>query len=950
LSARLIDASKPYRAVYSIYRHEYLGCLISSHVVQELENGKLSLRYQGLYPDNLNHFGDQLDNRDEDLVRLLGKITPSEIQKKFGPKAKSEADFYDNKFVDDVKRTAVSFINRIMAQAIVIMQDREVFVSGNDGYPAQTPVHFIRQKAEIEFHFFRDAERTRYFPRVYLGGRKVNMTLPGNEIVVSEPAWMLHRNEIFTFVEEVDGRKLKPFLKKDFISISRSMEKTYFSKFVPQIIERYRVIPEGIEIKDVDAFPRFKFYVRPDGSSLSLEIKVVYGGHPFDLDSKKAYSVAYENRGGKVLFTKVKRNQGVEKNIQTLLERLSPGETLMGWEFMNRAEGLRWLSKCIPILRAQGIEIVQDGEEKMNFEVPKVEIDSVQNGDWFDIRAVVTVAGFKIPFIKFKSNILRGKRDYTLPDGSTVILPESWFTDFRHLVEIAEEREGEVLAVKKYQAAILELKGPGTGLKGKLKALAEEGEIPSAKLPEGLQAELRSYQKKGFDWLETLREHEIGGILADDMGLGKTLQTLALLIKEKERKVKEPSLVVMPTSLIYNWLSEARKFTPDLNILIQTGSKRTKNPANFTLYDVIFTTYGLVRQDLKILKDFPFNYVILDESQMIKNPSSKTSKAVKELTAAHRLSLTGTPLENTLMDLWSQMTFLNPGLLGSERFFKEHYTIPIEKEQDEKKVEQLKTLLNPFILRRTKEQVASELPPKVEHQHYCEMTNDQRKLYEETKNAYRNYLMDLGAKDFNKNKFNILQGLQKLRQIAIHPGLVEEGAGKTLEASGKFQEFKRLLEEVISKDSKVLVFSQFVRLLKMLEEELKKQKVVYSYLDGSTKNRQAVVNQFQNNNKNKVFLISLKAGGVGLNLTSADYVFILDPWWNPAVEAQAVDRSYRIGQTKTVFSYKFITRDTIEEKIVKLQERKAKLSSDIVGVEDEIFKTMNADDMVALLD
>lgn len=950
MSARLIDASKPFRAVYSIYRHEYLGCLISSHVVQELENGNLSLRYQGLYPDNLYHFGNALDNRDDDLVRLLGKITPSEIQKKFGPKAKSERDFYANKFVDEVKRTATTFINRIMAQAILLMKDREVFVSGNDGYPAQTPVSFIRQKAEIEFHFFRDAERTRYFPRVYLGGRKVNLTQPGNEVVVSEPAWLLHRNEIFTFVEEVDGRKLKPFLKKDFISISRSTEKAYFTKFVPQIIERYRVIPHGIEIKDINAIPRFKFYVRPDGSSLSLDIKVHYGGHEFNLDAKKAYSVAYENQDGRVLFTKVKRNQSVEKNIQGLLERLSPGETLMGWEFMSRVDGLRWLSKCIPILRAKGIEIVQDGEEKMNFEVPQVEIDSVENGDWFDIRAVVKVAGFSIPFIRFKSNILRGKRDYILPDGSTVILPESWFTDFRHLVEIAEEREGEVLAVKIYQAAILELKGPGTGLKGKLQALAEEGEIPSATLPKGLNAELRTYQKKGFDWLETLREHSIGGILADDMGLGKTLQTLALLLKEKERKVKEPSLVVMPTSLIYNWLAESRKFTPDLNILIQTGSNRTKNPANFTLYDVIFTTYGLVRQDLKILKDFPFNYVILDESQMIKNPSSKTSKAVKELTAAHRLSLTGTPLENTLMDLWSQMTFLNPGLLGSERFFKDHYTIPIEKEGDEKKVEQLKTLLHPFILRRTKEQVASELPPKVEHHHFCEMTADQKKLYEETKNAYRNYLLDMGTKEFGKNKFNVLQGLQKLRQIAIHPGLVEEGAGKTLESSGKYQEFKRLLEEVLAKDSKVLVFSQFVRLLRMLEEELKKQGVVYSYLDGSTKNRQAVVNQFQNNKNNKVFLISLKAGGVGLNLTSADYVFILDPWWNPAVENQAVDRSYRIGQTKTVFSYKFITRDTIEEKIVKLQERKAKLSSDIVGVEDEIFKTMNADDMMALLD
>lgn len=951
MSVRLIDPSKAFRPVYSIYRHEYLGCLISSHVVQELENGKLSLRYQGLYPDNFNHFGTKLDDRDDELVKLLAKVYPSEIIKKFGPKAKNEMDFYLNVFQNEVKKSVGRYINRHLSQAIQLMHDREVFVMGKDGYPAQSPVEFLREKADIEFHFLRDKERTRYFPRVYLRGRKVNLTHESNEIVVAEPAWMLHRGQIFTFAEPVEGNKIKAFLKKDFISITRSTEKTYFTKFVPQIIERYRVVPDGIEIKNLDAFPRFRFLVNTtDSSSLSLDLKVTYGGHSFALDPKREYSVAVQRDGDEVTFIKIKRNGSVEKNIANLMERLSPGDDLMGWEFMSRPEGLRWLSRCIPMLRAQGIEIVQEGDNKLNFEVPKIEIDSRENGDWFDIRAVVVVAGFSIPFIKFRSNILKGKRDYVLPDGSTVILPESWFTDFRHLVEIAEEREGDVLAVKKYQAAVLELKAPGTGLKGKLKALAEDGKIPSADLPKGLKAELRSYQKKGFDWLDLLRKHNLGGILADDMGLGKTLQTLTLLLKEREKGVKQPSMVVMPTSLIHNWVAESKKFTPDLHLLIHTGSNRTKNTANFALYDVIFTTYGLVRQDLKLMKDFPFHYVILDESQMIKNASSKTSKAVKELKAAHRLSLTGTPLENTLMDLWSQMGFLNPGLLGTEKFFKTFYTVPIEKEADEKRQAQLRTLLHPFILRRTKEQVASELPPKVEQQHFCEMSKDQKKIYDETKNAYRNYLMDLKAQEFKKNKLNILQGLQKLRQIAIHPGLVEEGEGIGLEKSGKFLEFKRLLEEVLAKGSKVLVFSQFVRLLKLLEENLKEEKIIYSYLDGSTKNRQAVVNQFQNNNKNKVFLISLKAGGVGLNLTAADYVFILDPWWNPAVENQAVDRSYRIGQTKTVFSYKFITKGTIEEKIVKLQERKAKLSDDIIGVEDEIFKTLNVEDMVALLD
>jgi SNF2 family DNA or RNA helicase len=335
---------------------------------------------------------------------------------------------------------------------------------------------------------------------------------------------------------------------------------------------------------------------------------------------------------------------------------------------------------------------------------------------------------------------------------------------------------------------------------------------------------------------------------------------------------------------------------------------------------------------------------------MIKNPSSKTSLAVRELNTRHRLSLTGTPLENTLMDLWSQMSFLNPGLLGSENFFRDYYALPIEKMQDRKKQDQLKKLIHPFILRRTKEQVATELPPKVEQIHYCDMTEKQEEIYEEVKNAYRNYLMEMDATEFRKKKLNILAGLQKLRQIAIHPGLVEEGQGLRLAESGKYREFSRLIEEVISKGSKVLVFSQFVRLLELLRKDLDSKGVKYAYLDGSTRKREEQVELFQNDPTISAFLISLKAGGVGLNLTAAEYVFILDPWWNPAVEAQAVDRSHRIGQEKTVFSYKFITRGSIEEKILKLQARKSKLSSDIVSVEEDIFKKLDLEDLHDLID
>ena len=442
----------------------------------------------------------------------------------------------------------------------------------------------------------------------------------------------------------------------------------------------------------------------------------------------------------------------------------------------------------------------------------------------------------------------------------------------------------------------------------------------------------------------------MAGILADDMGLGKTIQTLSFLLKQKENGNQTPSLVVLPTSLVHNWCNEARKFAPALNVLVHTGVGRRKELEYFTKFDLILTTYGIVRQDIKQLKDFPFHYVILDESQMIKNPESKTAKAIRKLVSSYRLSLTGTPIENTVMDIWSQMAFLNPGLLGNEAFFKRFYVTPIEKNKDAKRSAKLKRIISPFILRRKKNQVEQDLPPKIEKLQFCEMADEQEKLYEDIKNTYRNYLMELISQNtLKKNKLNILTGLQKLRQIAIHPKLVEPDNFE-LKHSGKYKEVKRLLKQVIETEgSKVLIFSQFVKMLQLLRKDLDEEKIRYNYLDGMTKDRQSQVDSFQKDESIKVFLISLKAGGVGLNLTAADYVFILDPWWNPAVENQAIDRSHRIGQKRTVFYYKFITKDSIEEKIVALQRRKAKLSDDIISVEEDIYKSLDVGELEDLL-
>lgn len=950
----MIDSTQPYRPVYSIYRHQYLGCLISAHVVQELPNGRLSLAAQPLHPANLEHFNEVLDDKDFALIKSLQEISPRDIYLKYGGKSKSEAEFYFKYFKDEVANMVTGFVARHVAQALPQLVDREVYVMGNDGYPAYQKVNVSDEEATVLFHFRRTEQGTRYFPTIKLRGEKLDFQYKDADLVCLDPAWMLLGEEVFPFHKNLEGAKLKPFLNKRFIQIPPSSEEVYYSKFVTQLVERYDVYAKGFEIRTIRANPKFIMFIQDKGEGgLAIKVTANYDGHPFPLAAKGAVKARMVKKGDNYTFFRVERNMNREEEIVRLLDSIKPSTGLLSWELLSRQDGLAWLGEFAPVIEDAGIEIIQGkSDEQILFETPEVELETTEEGDWFDIRAVVKIGKFTIPFLKFRNHILKEKRDYRLPDGTIAILPESWFSDYRHLVEVAEEKDGETLQIRKYQAVLLDSTAIRSGSPERLRELVtfEDGKIPDGELPAGVKATLRGYQKKGYDWLNFLGQNKLGGILADDMGLGKTLQTLTLLQSEKEKGVTSPSLIVMPTSLLYNWVEEARKFTPSLKLHVHAGLNRTKDPKSFQGVDLVLSTYGTVRQDVDFLKKFPFHYLILDESQMIKNPASKTAKAIRKMLAAHRLSLTGTPLENTLMDLWSQMTFLNPGLLGSENFFKKFYAQPIEKYKDYGRMEKLKKLIHPFILRRTKEQVATELPPKVEQVYYCEMSEEQEKLYEETKNAYRNYLMDLSeAGSLNSNKLNILAGLQKLRQIAIHPGLVEENQEFSISDSGKYKEFMRMLEDVIAEGSKVLVFSQFVKLLQLIRKDLDKKKVTYAYLDGGTRNRQAEVERFQEDESVKLFLISLKAGGVGLNLTAAEYVFILDPWWNPAVEAQAVDRSHRIGQTKTVFSYKFITRNSIEEKILKLQERKAKLSDEIVTVEDEIFKKLEIDDLKELL-
>jgi SNF2 family DNA or RNA helicase len=701
-----------------------------------------------------------------------------------------------------------------------------------------------------------------------------------------------------------------------------------------------------------------------EGGTSQLQLYFKYAGYIFPYGDGRHVSVRMEKTGDDYLFHRIKRSVTWEKGKLQQLEAM--GLKTVSSLFQNLEVAahdeesdrsfpvFEWLNQHHDELLEKGFELEQpDGQKRYVFGNTKIDLEISENNDWFDINAVVYFGPYRIPFIQLKNHILNHKKEFLLPSGEIAIIPESWFSQYGNLLHFSEG--GDELKLRRHHLGLVNELNDGemaeVSMNRKLQKLTDFEETEDIPMPVNFAGSLRPYQKAGYNWFHFLKEYHFGGCLADDMGLGKTIQTLALLQKHKEGTEaagsKATSLVIMPTSLIYNWLNEAKKFAPQLRLMVHTGAFRYKSAEVFANYDVVITTYGISRIDIEMFKAYFFDYVILDESQNIKNPSSKSFQSVRQLRSRFKLILSGTPVENSVNDLWTQMSFINPGLLGAQQFFQNEFVTPIEKKKDEDKARKLQAIIKPFVLRRTKEQVATELPPKTETLLYCKMSEEQAEVYDKVKSEYRNELLrSIEDGTYAKTQIQVLQGLIKLRQIANHPSMIDaEYEGD----SGKFENVVHTLANVLDGGHKVLIFSQFVKQLTIYRNHFDKEGIPYVYLDGSTQNRGNVVKQFQEDNKTRVFLISIKAGGVGLNLTEADYVFILDPWWNPAVEQQAIDRTHRIGQTKNVFIYKFITKDTVEEKILALQQRKLSVARALITTEDSFIKSLTADDIKEIL-
>jgi len=660
------------------------------------------------------------------------------------------------------------------------------------------------------------------------------------------------------------------------------------------------------------------------------------------------------------------RNEAAEQTFLTLLRHLHPlmYESRKSRSFLlPSAEALKggWYFSFMEKLQEAQVKIL--GYEslrqmRINPNRPLTRLNFGTGIDWFDAEMEV-IFGDQHASVEEVKKALRKKENFvTLQDGSVGLLPEDWMEKYGLLVKLAKVK-GNNLQLKKIHFSALEQLADEIDNSAVLQELEDKrrrllnydfntaSQVP---LPENVHAELRPYQLGGFQWMNFLNDTSWGGILADDMGLGKTLQALSILQYCKNEKKQVKFLVVCPTTLMYNWENEIKKFTPDISYHIYHGSARMHEQDHFRLADVIITTYGTLRSDIKMLSQIQFDYVVLDESQAIKNPLSQVAKAAMLLQARNRLALSGTPVQNNTFDLYSQMNFLNPGMLGTADFFREEFATPIDKMQDKEAQNQLRKLVYPFLLRRTKEQVAPDLPEKSEMVLFCEMGSKQRKIYDAFRNRYRSKILgEIEEKGMDNARLSILTGLMKLRQICDSPAILNE-AEIYDNHSVKIDELLRELTENTG-SHKALVFSQFLGMLSLIREELEKRNIPFVYFDGSstTQERENAIQQFQNDETCRVFLISLKAGGVGLNLTAADYVYIVDPWWNPAVEQQAIDRTHRIGQTKRIFAYRLICKDTIEEKILLLQERKINLVKGLIADENAFLKKLTKEDVDYLL-
>ncbi len=963
-----------YKIVYDLTEYEELGYLPAAFVVHTNDKGMMTYAAHKVHAQTIKDYGLELTPERTQLFDLIDKLQIKALEDKFNNTGKRKKNIYKLIENKDVKKQIILYVHRNLHAFLSIIKEHELIISLNTIRKDYIPSKQIKalQHPLTPRLFFKKTEKDILY-RLSFMNNKTHWKIMQRDIVVltNEPGWIVV-DRVLWELPGINGNMVKPFLNKDEIRIPGHYAKEYFQKFILRVASKADIKAEGFQVSVNNQLSAAELSVGHNflNKRYGLSLRFRYNVLRFDFNETIQQKTRLEfDKNDDIIIYQHKRDVAEEQAFMAKLEERSvqpeyglfiPTELN---EKLNSDTIMQWLVEHKTELESVGFEVAEPlfENKRILLNTPEIQLNLSKDKDWFDLYGDVVVGAFTFPFIKLAKYIGTGDRFYPLPDGRFFLIPEEWMAKYEEVFRMGELGDKKVRILKSRFSVLQELSLEQQDKKSQ-KTLSGNYKRIRYKSPETLKAKLRPYQLEGIKWLIHLYKNDLGACLADDMGLGKTLQTIAALLYAKEQKDKQKqsrkkivqaiqtrlfddveenggvplnALIILPASLVFNWKNEVNKFAPIMSVYSHIGVRRYRSAARLRGFDIILTTYHTALKDVNILQQLEFEYIVLDESQQIKNRESKIFGAVNSLIAKHKISLSGTPIENSLSDLWSQMQFINPKLLGTFPFFKKEFLQPIEKMHNEEKQEQLRRLIAPYLLRRTKESVAKDLPDLTQKIFYSEMTKEQKKVYEKEKSSARNFILENIAKGNPKFNMVVLKTLLRLRQIANHPRLyLEEYA----HGSGKFDDIVHHLEVLRKGGHKTLIFSQFVSYLKFFKERFEKQGWQYSLLTGdmSSKKREAEIKRFKELPDNQFFLISLKAGGTGLNLTSADYVFIADPWWNPSAERQAIARAHRIGQTRNVIAMKFITKDTIEEKILKLQERKTKLAEDIIENNDKI--------------
>ncbi|HXG55496.1 MAG TPA: DEAD/DEAH box helicase [Vicinamibacterales bacterium] len=769
------------------------------------------------------------------------------------------------------------------------------------------------------------------------------LVLASGHLIVRGTLARLNHGDAFTWLAE----------------LRRTGPATFPTGAAPALIEalvRSRVdpsiLPSTLRYDVVETAPRPRLRVARDTRPAQARPGDLEAAVTFEYDgvivAADAGSTAYDAERRRM----IKRQTQEE---QRHLQRLHDLGFRRGWDQAGYTTHLlvstEQFDRAVRALVSDGWRVEADGAVFRAAHTMKMQVSS--GIDWFELHGEVDFGdGVSVPLTKLLASLKRGDRSILLGDGTRGMVPDEWLRRYARIAGFGQV-EGDHVRYRPSQTALLDAlleSQPSVSIDETFAraraAMPSFAGIQHVQPPASFKGQLRDYQMEALGWFDFLRRFGFGGCLADDMGLGKTVMVLALLEAQRLQPAPErrPSLVVVPRSLVFNWIAEAQRFAPGIRVLDYTGPQRVN--ARLEDHDLVLTTYGTLRRDAAALRDYEFDYVILDEAQAIKNAVTATAKAVRLLRGRHRLALSGTPVENHIGELWSLFEFLNPGLLGSSGGFAR--ASEVQRRDGGEDLALVARALKPLILRRTKAQVAPELPERTEQTIYCDLDAAQRTFYDDLRAHYRSTLFTRVERDgLNRSTIHVLEALLRLRQAACHAGLVD--ATRAASPSAKFDLLVPRLAEIVEEGHKALVFSQFTQLLGLLKPRLDAAGIVYEYLDGQTRDRGARVDRFSTDPACGVFLISLKAGGLGLNLTAAEYVFLLDPWWNPAAEAQAIDRAHRIGQSQHVFAYRLIARDTVEEKVAQLQASKRELVDAILTADPALLRNLKPEDLDLLL-